>query len=220
MYFFYPKGPLCVVVVGKWVFALLYDTFIHKEIRIEKKKFSSWITLVGARFITSGFWWSEEWGEGIFQSSIYFQKGCPKRRKRVRALIVFLKSDKIVRWLRCCTDYYLKNFGHALGFANFLNRIEWKILILVISYYGILPFLERCMCWLSMKISFQRGVIKREVPEFLAFWKPLLSFILFKWFPKVQFTIFLLVSLVNRSHKSTFLLRIENIFFFINCWNL
>merc|ERR1711963_1372047 len=41
-----------------------------------------------------------------------------------------------------------------------------------------------------MKISFQRGVIKREVPEFLAFWKPLLSFILFKWFSKVQFTIF------------------------------
>ena len=90
--------PLCALLLLASEVLLYFDTtFIHKEIRIEKK-FSSWITLVGARFITSGFWWSEEWGEGIFQSSIYFQKGCPKRRKRVRALIVFLKSDKTVRW--------------------------------------------------------------------------------------------------------------------------
>ena len=79
---------------------------------------------------------------------------------------------------------------------NYLNRMEWKILLRILRYFPIFRALR--MCWLSMKISFQRGVIKREVPEFLAFWKPLLSFILFKWFSKVQFTIFLLVSLVKK----------------------
>ena len=59
-----------------------------------------------------------------------------------------------------------------------------------------------------MKISFQRGVIKREVPEFLAFWKPPLSFILFKWFEGTIYD-FLLVSLVKTTANQHFF-SVEN----------
>ena len=95
MYFFLLKEPgHCALLLLASVFLLYFDTFIHKEIRIEKKSFlreSLWLAQDSS---LPAFGGAKNEEEGIFQSSIYFQKGCPKRK---RELILLLKSDKIVQ---------------------------------------------------------------------------------------------------------------------------